>query len=357
MSAFNSELYHSVLCSHFPDFLKKYLTLPILTRLKGIGLLCGTDWTPLYYNHFFYSRFEHSVGCALIAWNFTKDKKQAIASLLHDVSTTIFSHVSDFRKGDALTQSVTENENKSIILNSVELAELLKQDGLTLLDVCDYHKYPICDNDIPGLSSDRLEYMYPSGMSLADEVIKNQPLWNFDLVKQSYNDIVILKNEFGVEELGFNSAEIAQDYCKRCCDVGLILQRNENKLALNMLGRIVNLAIKEKLISEESCYSSSEEQIIKIFDEYAKCNTTELASLIKTFRTMKKITHSDTLPENTDEFYVVNLNVKKRYINPLVKNTNGNAVRISEVSNIARECINDFLAFNDTVYGFVKLVK
>ena len=86
------QAFHKILSKEFPQFLKKYLNIPILSRLKGVGLLCGTDWTPFFKNNFFYSRFDHSVGVALIIWHFTKDKAQTIAGLLHDVSTPAFSH-------------------------------------------------------------------------------------------------------------------------------------------------------------------------------------------------------------------------------------------------------------------------
>ncbi|MBQ3980514.1 MAG: hypothetical protein II631_00515 [Treponema sp.] len=64
---FNSARYHKILCADYPDFLDEYLRLPILQRLDGVTLLCGTDWTPLFKNRFYYSRLEHSVGTALIS--------------------------------------------------------------------------------------------------------------------------------------------------------------------------------------------------------------------------------------------------------------------------------------------------
>ena len=109
--------YFDILCprSDYPDFLDRYIELPVLQRLAGIGLLCGTDWTKLYRNRFYYSRLDHSKGVALIVWHFTHDKAQTIAGLLHDISTPVFSHVSDFRKGDALTQTATEEPTARII--------------------------------------------------------------------------------------------------------------------------------------------------------------------------------------------------------------------------------------------------
>ena len=141
-SEYSIQKYHQILSPDWPDFLQKYLELPLLKRLEGVGLLCGTDWTKLYKNRFYYSRLDHSVGVALIIWHFTQDKAQTIAGLLHDVSTPVFSHVSDFRKGDALTQTATESDNARLLRSNEALLSLLKKDGLSIDQVEDYHKYP-----------------------------------------------------------------------------------------------------------------------------------------------------------------------------------------------------------------------
>ena len=89
---------------------------------------------------------------------------------------------------------------------------------------------------------------------------------------------------------------------------------------------------------------------------------------------MTSIEHTEqALPE--EQYFCVNLKVKQRYINPLVKdsrvkpendnrcalcntpmNDNHCALRLSEVSEKARCIIEDFKAYNDTAYGCVKLI-
>ena len=354
---FDVSSYHRILCPEFPDFLEKYLKLPLLVRLKDIGLLCGTDFTPLYSNRFYYSRFDHSAGCALIAWNFTRDKKQALASLLHDVSTPVFSHVGDFRKGDALKQEATESLNQKMIFADRELKQLLETDGLCAEDVCDYHAYPVCDNEIPCLSSDRLEYMFPSGMALCDFEVRDKEIFDMESVRRCYENITVLKNESGRDELGFKDLERAVDYTKRFCEVAMILQRNENKLALNMLGKIVNLALENHLIREEDLYLKSEREIIRIFDEFAAGDLQGkeqkyLVSMIRTWRTMKKIERFDEQPG--EGWYSVSLEVKRRYINPLVK-CSGKNVRVRELSADGRLYIEELMNYKDTKYGAVLL--
>ncbi len=406
--------YFNILCPRddWPPFLDKYLKLPVLQRLAGVGLLCGTDWTPLYKNRFYYSRLDHSKGVALIVWHFTHDKKQCLAGLFHDLSTPLFSHVADFRKGDALTQSATEESNAAIIKNDEALCRLLALDGLTPHQVCDYHIYPVADNEIPQLSADRLEYMFPSGMALDGS-------WTMEEIRRCYNDLTILKNEEGRDELGFRSLEVAELYCEHFCMIGHILQLNENKLTLQLLGQIMNMAEKAGLLSESDFMTLSEREVMERLDDHAKhdshtkldchaelgrhaelvsasitsseqrfrnkfgmttSNDVEchceaepkqstsrdiLSRYYHTFRTMTKIEHTnEALPEN--EYFCVNLKVKQRYINPLVvaqnsavvstDSTNVKSVRLSDISEKARRIIEDFKSYSDTPYGCVKLL-
>ena len=380
---YNIEDYHKILSPDFPAFLKKYLELPLLQRLQGIGLLCGTDWTRLYRNRFYYSRLDHSIGVALIIWHFTHDKAQTLAGLLHDVSTPVFSHVSDFRKGDALTQTATEAPNETMIRRDKTLLLLLQQDGLAVDDVVDYHKYPVADNEIPQLSADRLEYMYPSGMALDGS-------WTMEEIERTYNDITVLKNEDDEDELGFQTLEIAEEYCRHFCMIGHILQLNENKLTLHFLGQIMNKAVTLGILTEEDFYIKSETQIIEMIekalsekplslqgealslsgltrqskndslvkqgnDNKLLCHDFELLHrYYKTFRTMESIEHTDQkLPEN--EYFCISLKVKQRFINPLVRDGK-KVARLSELSSSARKIIEDFKTYSDTAYGCVKLL-
>ncbi len=333
---YSIEKYHKILSPDRPAFLEKYIQLPLLQRLKGVGLLCGTDWTRLYKNRIYYSRLDHSIGVALIIWNFTKDKKQTLAGLFHDVSTPVFSHVSDFRKGDALTQTLTEEDNAGILKNDPELARLLQEDGLKIEEISDYHIYPVADNEIPRLSADRLEYMFPSGMALDGS-------WDLASIKKVYEDITVLTNEEGRSELGFNSPELALEYCRRFCMIGHILQLNENKLTLHMLGQIMNRAVEAGLLNEEDFMNKSEKEIMKVLDQSDD-------RLYKTFRTMTSIEHTDQ-PLPQDQYFCISLNVKQRYIDPLV-----GSARLSAISPFARKIIDDFKNYQDSTFGCVKLV-
>ena len=372
--------YHRILSPDFPEFINKYIDLPILQRLSGIGLLCGTDWTPLYRNRFFYSRLDHSIGVALILWHFTHDRAETLAGLLHDVSTPVFSHVADFRNGDALTQESTENENESMIRNDDALCAKLRTDGISIDAVADYHVYPLADNKLPRLSADRLEYMFPSGAALEGS-------WTLSEIAEAYGDIAICINEDGERELGFRTQKIAETYCEKTCRTGHILQLNENKLALKLLSDIVDRAIAIGLIAEKDCYEKTEREIVARFDSFSEsvqsgnaaskklyggeatgdnrdvvCAASrnppasalqkEFVKRWRTFRTMTRIEHTeDALPDH----FCVSLDVKMRYIDPLViygdAQGTGSARRLTSVSKKSAALIEDFLSWRDTKYG------
>lgn len=374
------ERYQKILCPDFPQFLKKYLDLKILERLKGIGLLCGTDWTPLFHNRFYYSRYDHSLNCALIVWNWTRDKKKALAALFHDVSTPAFSHVIDFKNGDALTQESTEDKNAAMILKDAELAAALAQDGLAASDVCDYHKFSICDNEVPQLSADRLEYMFPSGAAL-------EGWFSLRAIKRFYGDLFVAKDERGRDEFCFKTKKIALDYFRRILKIGYFLQRNKDKIAMELMARVVDKAIACGELREDELWLLSEREIIQRWDallreaEGEKENRLEdqdarrdFLRLYKTYRTMKKVRGSSA---PLDGFFCVQLAVKRRWINPLVAQTEESprtneaaplsletgsgasqkARRVCDVSPRAQKERDRFLAYNDTPYACVRLAK
>lgn len=344
--------YQKILCPEFPPFLKKYLDLKILARLKGIGLLCGTDWTPLFHNRFYYSRYDHSLNCALIVWNWTRDKKMTLAAFLHDVSTPAFSHVIDFKNGDALTQESTEDKNSAMIRSDAELAAALAQDDLTAADVDNYHKYSICDNEVPQLSADRLEYMFPSGAAL-------EGWFSLHAIKRFYGDLVLAKDENGNLEFAFKTKKIALDYFKRILKIGYFLQRNKDKIAMELMARVVDKAIACGALREEELWLLSERDIIGRWDEMLEARETDASlgtneardflRLYKTYRTMKKVRGSAA---PLDGYFCVQLAVKRRWINPLVGSR-----RICDVSPRAQKERDRFLAYNDTPYACVRLAE
>ena len=184
----------------FHSFLNDYIYTPEMQKLDGINQICGAYWRKENIYEDMYSVLKHSVGVALIIWNFTHDKKQTIAGLLHDISSPAFKHCIDFLNGDAEKQESTEEQTLEVIKNSKEIMSLLKRDKINLEEVSDYKIYPVADNETPKLSADRLEYTFMNG-------IYYKKVWVLSEIKDIYEDIQITKNEDDIPELGFKSIE------------------------------------------------------------------------------------------------------------------------------------------------------
>ena len=76
--------YFSILSEEIPEFLEKYIQTPVMQKQAKISVTCGTIYSQMY-DEMWYSSLDHSVGVALIVWHFTKDKKQTLAGLFHDI--------------------------------------------------------------------------------------------------------------------------------------------------------------------------------------------------------------------------------------------------------------------------------
>ncbi len=179
--------YFSILSDEIPAFLLDYVNTVEMQKQKEISVTCGTFYSNLYSDRIWYSSLDHSVAVALIVWHFTKNKKQTLAGLFHDIATPVFKYCIDFMNGDYETQESTEELTTQIIMQSKEIMSLLKRDGIQVEEIDNYHKYPIADNDAPRLASDRLEYTFSNGFGVT------QKFWNLDEIKEIYSNIQILR--------------------------------------------------------------------------------------------------------------------------------------------------------------------
>lgn len=283
-----------------PYFLKKYLKVPSLIRLKNIGYFCGMDYASkdIYNFKEYISRYDHSLAVALITWKYTKDRKATIAALFHDISTPVFSHAIDYMNKDYTNQESTEEFTERIILSDKTLQRYLKQDGITNDDVINFKKYTIVDNNRPKICADRLDGILITSLFWTYEL-------NIDEVKKIIKDVNVFTNEFGEKELGFKTRKIVKEvvdanrvineYCHSTSDIYL----------MNLLGEITKLCINNDYFTYDDLFTLDENDIMKILKEV---NNEKLNELIKKFKTIKK-----------KEIPVIDIpNIKERTVNPLI---------------------------------------
>lgn len=327
----NSEVreYFNILCPIYPSWLDDYINTKEMQRIGKISMSCGTDYSPCFNIRYWYSNLEHSVGVALIIWNFTHDKKQTLSGLFHDIATPVFKHCIDFMNGDSEHQESTEERTYEILKNSKEINNLLRRDKIKLEEVCDYKIYPIADNDTPKLSADRFEYTFSSGLTF-------YRVWNLDKIKEMYNNIVVTKNEFGIDELAFKDKKVCEEYIKIISKLWPNWVSDNDRTVMQFLADMCKSLNIIGELSIDDLYMLSEKEIINKFE-----NTKDMY-LKNAWFNFFKCKNSYKSEIYLDNKYCINTKGKTRYVDPLVIE-NGLVNRISVLSKESNKLINEYL--------------
>ena len=319
--------YFKILSNDFPVWLNDYINTKEMLRIGGTSLSCGVCYSGLFKQDYFYSNLDHSVGVALIIWNFTHDKKASLAGLFHDIANPSFKHSIDFMNGDYKKQESTEKRTVSIIKNSKEIVDLLKRDNINIEDVIDYKMYPIADNKAPKLSADRLEYNFSSGLTF-------KKIWTLDDIKKIYNDLTVVKNEDNILELAFKTYDICEYYVLNASLLWQLWISDEDKIVMQFIGDICKYMNNKGYLKIDDLYTLSEKDIINIIlnsnDKY----------LIKAFNNLLNVNKVYISNIKVFNKYVVSINPKLRYVTPLVI-INNKIKRIDKVSIKVNNRINN----------------
>jgi len=330
--------YISVYSDDVPLILERICEVPEMKRLLDVGMHCGCEYSsvPLYMGSDPYSRFEHSLGVARIVWNFTRDIKQAVAGLLHDIATPVFAHTIDFMNEDHVSQESTEDMTSFFISGSEEIAVLLEENGIHIDDVSDYHKYPIADNDTPMLSADRLEYTIGNAFTVYHT--------DLEQLRGVYNDLVVAENELGIDELCFRNVDIARLFVRITLRNSRFYVSNEDRYLMQCLADVVSLAIDRGVLSHDDLLTTEGEVIGKLLGD------TELSAAWGRYTQVSAVGVS---PVRLSDVYCVRIPAKRRFIDPLVIN-DGGVCRVSALDAGIRAEIDEFLSLDFGDWLFAK---
>ena len=332
--------YFKILSNDFPEFLIPYINTPRMQKQKEISVTCGTYYAKMFHQNLWYSSLDHSIATALIIWHFTKDKKETLAGLFHDIATPCFKHTIDYMNGDYEYQEWAEELTKTFILESDEIMNLLKKDGISVDEVCDYHMYPIADNDTPMLSSDRLEYTLSNGLGVVKKV------WDLDEVKEIYSNITVFKKPDSEEEMGFTKKVYAEQFVRKMSILSKCYMSDERRFAMQFLADIMKKMNELGLISINDLYNLSEKEVI---EKIKACHYNNISFAFNLWQNANAILVSDKEIVNK---YCVYVKTKKRYIDPLVQIGN-DLLRVSEISNKSNDAINECLNYDFNRYLYM----
>lgn len=218
---------------------------------------------------------------------------------------------------------------------------LLNRDGIKVEEVADYHIYPIADNDTPMLSSDRLEYTLSNGLGATEKI------WGLNEIEEVYKNIEIQENEEGIQELGFKDMQVAEKFVHTMSILSRLYRREKTVFSMQLLADIMKKMSDSNMISVNDLYKLSEKEII---EKIENCSDANIKRCFSIWRNATEIHKSEEKP--TNKYFVSIEKMKVRYINPLVKTSNG-YYRLKDLSESAKEDIEKCMNYRPSKYTYL----
>ncbi|EJR24964.1 HD domain-containing protein [Bacillus cereus] len=299
-----------------------------MQRLKGIhqagaSYLMNEKWNV--------TRFDHSVGVMLLVKKLGGSVEEQIASLLHDVSHTAFSHVIDyvFHNED---ESYHEEIFSSVVKNS-EIPAILAKYGYNYEDILlDDSKWTLLERSAPELCADRVDYtlrdMYTYGYVSLEEV------------HIFLEDVIAVDGKMVVQSV--EMAEwFTETYYKEVID---FFMEPMNIYGNDMLAKTLKVALHKRIIHTDDFLLEDEELISKL----QQCNDLEVEALLS------KIHPNIKVKEDRNDYDLHQKN-KVRLIDPLLLREE-EVIHSSVVSENIRQMSD--IAYEKAVRGmYVKVIS
>ncbi|HHP1052809.1 HD domain-containing protein [Bacillus cereus group sp. BfR-BA-01354] len=299
-----------------------------MQRLKGIhqngaSYLMNEKWNV--------TRFDHSVGVMLLVKKLGGSVEEQIASLLHDVSHTAFSHVIDY-VFDNEDESYHEEIFSSVVKNS-EIPAILAKHGYNYEDILlDDSKWTLLERSAPELCADRVDYtlrdMYTYGYISLEEV------------HRFLEDIIAVEGKMVVQSV--EMAEwFTETYYKEVID---FFMKPMNIYGNDMLAKTLKLSLHKKVIHADDFLLEDEELISKL----QQCNDSEVHALLR------KVHPNVKVKEDRDDYDLYQKNKVRLIDPPLLRE--GEVIPASVVSENIRQMSD--IAYEKAVRGmYVKVIS
>lgn len=172
--------------------LLRLIRSPSVQRLKGIAQY-GIPSS--FYPVPGFSRFDHSLGVMLLLRRLGAGVEEQAAGLLHDVSHTAFSHVTDYVFNDDGANH--QDERHMAYFYATELPDILHRFGMDPERVATTELHGLLEREAPDLCADRVDY------SLREFALTTKN----GLIKRSLSSLAVVE-----ERIVFSNREAAEAF-------------------------------------------------------------------------------------------------------------------------------------------------
>ncbi len=223
-------------------------------RLAGINMGCWSPSMPFYTTD--YDRYEHSIGVWLLLRKYGASIPEQIAGLIHDVSHSAFSHLSDRIFGDSKSAQAAQYQDSvhDGFVKKSEIAKIITDCGYDLDFILDDKNFPLKELSLPDLCADRIDYCLRATLHLKHYGHM------LDI------DVVELANSFVATSQGFIMRDVESARCfARTFNFAdeRIYSSFENVFFEAMMAQICRDSIESGIIARNDFWEMTDWQILK----------------------------------------------------------------------------------------------
>lgn len=258
------------------------------------------------------SRFDHSVGAWYLSAKFNRPIAEQIASLLHDIPHTAFSHVIDIVMNDPKHEYHDRFFEK--IIRQSEIPEILAKHHLSLDAVLDKKAYPLLNNDLPDISVDRWDYFMRDGYVYEMFPIETVQLFLSAMFEKD-------------EKFYFNDIRIANQFAVLFMNCSRLLWLDPvSHGSFFILATVIKTSLEKGYITDMDCFTTDDELMQKIRDA-------KDGELNKQLDRLTPGLHFEYTTKEDAEFSGMN---KPRYVDPWVMK-DGKLVHLSSINRVLKQ--------------------
>jgi HD superfamily phosphohydrolase len=244
------------------------------------------------------TRYEHCIGAWYLSHKYNRPIEEQIASLLHDIPHTAFSHVIDFVVGDE-KHEYHDRFTKEIIIKS-EIPAVLKKHNVSLEKVLHKENFYLLDNDLPDISVDRFDYFLRDGIPM--QLISKETVKLFlKSVKEKddkfYFDDVAIASQFAILFMNFSR---------------LIWLDPSSHGSFFLLSEAIKIGLKKKYLTKNDFFKTDNEVMQQLLD----ADDAQINALLMRLKPHKEFHYA---AKEHAEFYGSN---KPRFVDPWVMQNN-----------------------------------
>lgn len=240
------------------------------------------------------TRYDHSIGTWYLSFRYKRPIEEQIASLLHDLPHTAFSHVIDFVMHDK-NHEYHDRFIKQVIVDS-EIPEILQRHHIKLSKILDKASFPLLDNKLPDISVDRFDYFMRDGFTA-----NLLPRQTIDLFLQSVKE--------QDETFYFEDIKVAGLFSVMFMNCSRLIWLDPTSHgSFFLISEALQIALKKGYITEKDFFKTDE----VVMEQMRNTNDPDILAFLERLQPGKGFHYS---PKEEAEFFGPN---KPRFVDPWV---------------------------------------